>query len=53
MSVFRNTLTTALLCLAAMGLNAQVVITPAHKERAKELVSQMTTLEKSPSTHIP
>lgn len=46
MSVFRNTLTTALLCLAAMGLNAQVVITPAHKERAKELVSQMTTLEK-------
>ena len=41
-----TTLIGAVLCLSAFSGKAQVVITQAHKDRAAELVSKMTTEEK-------
>ena len=46
MRVFRTALTFCILCLAGLSGRAQVVITPAHKVRAAQLVAQMTTEEK-------
>lgn len=46
MRIFRTALTLCILCLAGLSGRAQVVITPAHKERAAQLVVQMTTEEK-------